>query len=250
MISKKALFLRRDKPGFLLLALLLCLGIPPEASAQRPDKPLLGIELRPIIPGGLVSNLNMHLEQDGRNFDINPQPGISMGAVLRFGISKTFTIESGLSYTQRVYRTSYTFGQTKDKSDFHLVNYELPILEVIYVRLSQNVYLNNAFGLGIDFLPNDLRKENPNYLQLALRKNWVLPGLMAKVGAEYRTQKNGYFYFGGSYHRMLVPLIDMGYYYYVNGTRESLITTLEGHYFAIDFKYFFPNQRSAPLNLD
>jgi len=218
----------------------------------------LGIELKPIIPSDLFAVTNQPLlYNNNRNtftktFTIQPQLGYSGGATIRIGLSKLWTVESGIYYSTREYRSHLYDDSSKiSVSDkFKFENYEMPFLGLIYVRLSKDIYLNNAFGVALDFFPYDIETPNNGYYSTRIaREYWVLPALMANVGAEYRTKDKGYFYFGFLYHRMLLPMGHVGFFFNdTNGAPEFVAEEIQGHYFAVDLKYFFPNNRTPILD--
>jgi len=226
------------------------LMLPMMAMAQQYDVPILGLELRPVIPSSLFEIHGVTMNAGLRSFTLTPEPAISGGASIRFKLSRIWNLESGIYYTRRVYGTSFRDSAHTTVTDkFNVDNYEVPILGLIYIKLSKHWYVNNAFGLSLDFFPTDVQSpDNGTYVQKEARQYWVLPALMANIGAEYRTENKGYFYLGILYHRMLLPMGKAGIFYNDNGTLGSFITDLPGHYFAIDLKYFFPTKRSSIID--
>ncbi len=246
-------YLRKERKArvFLLCSILVFSHII-KTSAQEYylDKPTLGIEVRPIIPSNLFAVDYPQLSKNYNVFTITPRVGYSAGAVIRSALSRMWSIESGIYYTSRQYGTSgKDSAGNVVKDQFRFDNYEIPFLGLIYIRLSKNMYINTAFGVSADFFPEDIQTPmNSQYFVRVGREYWVLPALMANVGFEYRTEDNGYFYVGALYHRMLMPLGGVGFFYNYNGGPEGVASILEGHYFALDFKYFFPTKRTAVLD--
>ncbi len=213
------------------------------------QEPRLGIAVKPIVPSALFNNESLTIAKNKVQFTVDPQVGYSAGVVLRKDLPSLLSFETGIYYVRRIYKLNITDsagGSTENK--FRFVNYEVPITGLIYIRLSENLYLNNTFGISLDFFPNSIFTENEYYQQRAERNYWVLPGLIADVGAEYRTEKSGNFYIGGSYHRMLLPMANTIVAYKNNGIEESVITPLSGHYFAFNIRYFFPTQRTPAID--
>ena len=230
-----------------VISITCVISVPVQLAAQN-EKPTVGIVVRPIIPSSLFTNTSLETDSGGLRLNINARPAFGFGGVIRQGLGRVFSLESGIYYTRRNYTAQINAGDSFSvKEDFAFVDYEIPLMGLIYIRLSDRFYLNNAFGLTLDFFPNDLEKRTDDYKLFGLRKYWVLPGLEAMTGIEYRTPKKGFFYLGASYHRMLV---DMGaadlVYQYERPTEKTVIATLAGHYFALEFKYFFSNERYAP----
>lgn len=230
------------------ILIILLLALTQQVFAQL-QEPRMGIAIKPIIPSALFDNQELVTNQGAVQFAIDPKIGYSAGVVLRQDLPSLLSFETGIYYVRRIYNLSIgdsTGHSTSNK--FRFVNYEVPITGLIYIRLSENIYLNNTFGISLDFFPNSIFTENANYQQRAERNYWILPGLIADVGAEYRTEKKGNFYIGGSYHRMLLPMANTIIAYQNGSIEESIITPLSGHYFAFNFRYFFPTQRTAPID--
>ncbi len=233
------------------MGLCLFIGSLNQVSAQQYiDKPTLGIEIKPVIPSSLFATDYPVLSKNNNQFTISPRLGFSAGAVIRSSVTRMFSIESGIYYTSRNFNTTgKDSAGTVVHDQFRFDNYEIPFLGLLYIRLSKYAYINTAFGVSADFFPEDIQTpENSMYFVRVGRQYWVLPALMANVGFEYRTENNGYFYIGGLYHRMLAPLGAVGFYYTANGGPEGVASMLDGHYFALDFKYFFPTKRTPVLD--
>lgn len=219
------------------------------AHAQLP-LPRLGFSFRPVIPSGLFDNTELEVQQGPVKFSIDPKPGYAIGVSFRQELPYLLSFESGIHFVRRAYDLHISDTGFSTTNKFRFITYEIPFNGLIYIRLSENTYLNNAFGLTLDFVPSNVFTENEYYLQKVQRKYWVLPGLNAETGWEYRTEKSGIFYVGGSYHRMLVRLADTRIAYTRGPINEDITTKLSGHYFALDFRYFFPTQRTAPIEWD
>jgi hypothetical protein len=71
--------------------------------------------------------------------------------------------------------------------------------------------------------------------------------LNANVGFEYRTEKNGFFYIGGSGRVPFKPIFDMIAQYKYDGIKTTLFGEVDGSFLSIDIKYFFPNINNKGL---
>lgn len=231
------------KVSLLAFSCMICFFSFSRVAAQKIDHTTLGISFRPIIPSALFDNTVLQSVTDKATYTMQPRLGFSAGAVLRIGLYKQFSLETGINYVERIYQSSIKSDSANYSNKIHFVNYEVPVLCNIYVRTAKQTYLTTAFGFSFDFFPNDLSVVQDNYVQRAVRQSWVLPGLIAQVGYEYRTEKNGFFYVGGSYHRMLENIAYTGFL-----TPDGIVTSgtipINGHYFALEFKYFFPATHS------
>ena len=212
------------------------------------SKTTFGIQYKPIISAAYFNAANLSISSASYNFNLKPKYSNSFGMVIRRQINKTFSVESGLNYTQRNFKLSIT-NNTINLSDFTafgMRSYELPLQLLTYVRASENWYLNIAFGISHNVLASDILsygEESENYFQNTYRKNGGYSALLANVGMEYRTENKGYYYFGTSLHR---PWKAIGRIYpeyddktnIFNEEKEFYFDML-GNFVTIDFRYFF-----------
>jgi len=201
-----------------------------------------GIQFKPIIPSNLLRAGEVGLTKDGIDFAVDQRLGYSFGGVVRRGFTKWLSMESGISYVRRNFAASVSnaSGSFTDTTAFRIIGYEIPITGLVYVQLSDYIYMNTAFGFSLDMFPSNVGSGNSNdFFQKSFRRSWVLPGLIANIGWEWRTKKSGYFYVGASYHRPFVPIYDTDLYYDHNGQRSNTTLQLSGNYLTIDFRYFF-----------
>jgi hypothetical protein len=85
-----------------------------------------------------------------------------------------------------------------------------------------------------------------------LETNWIILGLCANLGFEYRTLKSGYFYFGASTHLPLTEMAEV----IVSSNKpqtnyfERLVwpaPKVIGTYITLDIRYFFnPGMKPIP----
>ena len=169
--------------------------------------------------------------------------------VIRHQINKTFSLESGLNYTQRNFKLSITNNaiNLSDFTDFSMRSYEFPIQLLTYVRASENWYLNIAFGISHNVLASNIfsygEEKNDFFFQNTYRKNGGYSALLANVGMEYRTESKGYYYFGTSLHRAW-KAIGRIYPEYDDKTNifnedKEFYFDMLGNFVTIDLRYFF-----------
>jgi len=241
----------------LLVVIMLFLCSVPSFSQERVTT--FGVQMKPIIPSNLFRAGATELSQNGVDYSLNQQVGYSFGGVMRFGLNKWLSLESGISFVRRnfsaqVYHEELSFADT---TEFRIIGYEIPISGLVFVRLSDKIYMNASFGLALDMFPSDVSSgTSQDFYQYSLRTgfansnsilNFVKTGLIANIGFEYRTKESGYFYIGASYHRPFSPIYNTGINYtYTNSTAkfEDLgVLQLSGNYLTIDFKYFFNEEK-------
>lgn len=216
---------------------------------SQDSKTTFGLQYKPIIPASYFNSSDINESSGAYDFKLNPKYSNSFGMVIRQKINKTFSIESGLNYTQRNFKltASNSTINLDDFTTFNMRSYELPIQLLTYVRASEYWYLNVAFGISHNVLASDVfsyGEENKKYYQNTYRKSGGYRALLANVGMEYRTEEKGHYYFGTSLH---MPWKAIGRIYpeYDNKPDEVFNNDTEfsidifGNFVTIDFRYFF-----------
>lgn len=201
-----------------------------------------GLQFKPIISSEIINTGPQTIKQGAVSFTIEPNQGYSFGMVIRRGITDQFSFESGINYTKRNFNLSL-LNDTLDldgNSKFSYVIYEIPVMGLIYVQLGENLYLNTAFGASLNFLPSSWESFDTYFNHFSQRKSWIVPSLLANMGVEYRTRKDGTFYAGFSYHRPFSELTTAGVGYIEDKLeKEAVFFDITGNYLTIDLRYFF-----------
>ena len=218
------------------------------ANSQN-SKTTFGIQYKPIIPAEYFNAADLSKSSASYNFSLNPKYSNSFGMVIRRQINKTFSVESGLNYTQRNFKLSITNSaiNLSDFTTFGMRSYELPLQFLTYVRASENWHLNIAFGISHNVLASDIfsygEEQNYFYFQNTYRKNGGYSALLANLGMEYRTESKGHYYFGASLHKAW-KAIGRIYPEYDDKTNifnedKEFFFDMLGNFVTIDFRYFF-----------
>jgi len=213
-------------------------------SSAQSNITTVGIQLKPIISSEFL-NTGPQSERVGAiDFTIEPSNGFAFGMVVRKGLNDQFSIESGINYSRRNYNLTIREDSANflGESEFSYVIYEIPILALIYVRLGENTYLNNAFGLNLNFLPSDWETSDFYFQHYSARSYWVVPALQANVGFEYRTRESGFLYLGFSFHQPFTNITEAGVLYRDTDNfieKERTFFDIQGNYLTLDLRYFF-----------
>ena len=217
--------------------------------AQAQEKQaLFGLQYKPIVPSAYFDAANISAEQDGFQFNLSPRYSYSLGMIVRRGLNRTFSFETGINYIDRNYRLST--GNSKinldDFTDFSLRSYEIPYQILTNVRVSDNIYLNVAFGMSHNIFASDVYSEGEvdyQFTQNTLKRRRIQMAMLANIGAEFRTEKDGIFYIGASLHR---PWNEIGRIYpeYDDFNEsapfgDAYFLEVLGNFVTIDFRYFF-----------
>ncbi len=229
-----------------LVQVLLCLFVVSGFSQEALTT--FGVTFKPMISGGFINESEASLSQDGVDYSVPKEFGYNLGMVIRKGLNKTFSIESGITYTQRNFSLvvnekdrAFEFAQ-----QFGVVGYELPLLGLVYIQLDKRIFMDASFGGGADLFPSDVAVFSQfNQVVMEGRRNsWIQAFLSANIGWEYRTEKSGIFYIGGTFHRPFAPIYGFLMEYDYDAQDPSVVPVrmlqvVNGNYLTLDFRYFF-----------
>lgn len=224
-----------------LLLLLLMVGMP--GSFAQLGVTTFGLQVKPVIPFGFF-DADKEYQQEHLYATLALDGGLAFGMVVRTGISKSISLEVGLDQITRRYRFTMandTAGYD-DAATVRYVGYELPVTCLVYIRLGQRTWMNNALGASVDFYPSDARRELAYAQAYLFRRNWAQVGIVGNIGVEYRTERSGYFYLGATFHR---PFGDMAQAdatwldRYASYRPYRMSANLSGSYLTLDVRYFF-----------
>ena len=211
-----------------------------------------GFQVKPMLPVPFLNADNFTRTVDGVTLTMDNNAGYSAGMVIRKGLTKTLSFETGINYVQR----NYTLGLSVDSSSFQenstvrIIGYEIPVLGLVYIRLSDKIFMNAALGLSLDMFPT-ISVGNISYSgafeHLAFRSNWMQAGLLANLGWEYRSKEKGIYYLGFSFHRPFTKIYQNQFTVTRPGADLTAVNSLRGSYFTVDLRYFFnePPERKA-----
>ena len=217
------------------------------------DEFTFGIQFKPIVSVAYFNAGEVSAQWNDYSFEIKPRFGQSLGMVVRYNFSSTFSTETGLNLINRRYRhrISNTTLNIEDFSDFNLRSYEWPVQILSYVRISKDYYLNAAFGNSINIFTSDIisfGQKNTFFYQSTSRRKRTQSAFIANLGLEYRHPSKGIFYFGASLHRpwkntaRSFPEYDDGnttFNIEAPGGKDAKYLDISGNYFTIDLRYFF-----------
>ena len=207
-----------------------------------------GIQFKPIIPSDFFRASTENVIKDNLVFDLKQRNGYVFGMVIRKGFTKSFSLETGINFAKRNYTISLADLDRgfNEASEYGIIAYEIPIKGLVYIRLSEKVYMNTSFGFALDIFPSSVGTlsaidSNRTYFNhISDRNSWAKIALVANVGYEFRTEKQGYFYVGASYHRPFGTVYRTKLKYIQdNVTIEEFVTDIDASYITIDFRYFF-----------
>ncbi len=225
--------------GRVVITLLLSHALPIAAQAQE-RVTTFGLQVKPVFPLSFFKPLTT-FGQGALQGTVELTGGYAFGAVVRAGISKSISFETGINQIQRSYNWSVSndTNATPGSGSVRWVGYELPLLALVYIRLGERSWMNNAIGFSADIYPTDVVETNDNSRTYWYRSRWLQGGVVANIGFEYRTMKSGYFYVGATYHRPFGDMVTVEHTWRFNGIDHSIRTGVLGSYLTLDLRYFF-----------
>jgi hypothetical protein len=230
------------KKSILLVFMVLLV---PQAYGQK-GMITAGVQIKPILPFTLFNASDIQINEDIYRASIDAKTGISYGGIIRVGITDRLSIETGLHYVRRNYRMRMDIQDSPnfDEGSFAYINFELPVQAMVFVRLSERLYMNTALGFGINMWPSSIRSIGirNRLVHDSLIANRVNFSFLGNMGFEFRTEEKGFYYLGVSLTNPLgfitrATILD--YRDDVFGHRVRMISRLNGEFFTLDFRYLF-----------
>jgi hypothetical protein len=217
-----------------------------------------GIQLKPMIPSKYFGTGTENAEAEDLNVNFEPNLGLNFGMVVRKGFSRNWSIESGICMVQRNFTLHYDHPILSEQKQlrFRYIGYEIPIQAMVFVKLSDNIFMNASGGLSLDLYPSNVESFDFEYrdtlrfdfYQKTYKNGWIQPALLANYGFEWRTPSKGYFYIGASYHRPFQHIGTTLVEFKLDDDPTKVFVLLGGNYLTADFRYFFhekPEKRKS-----
>ncbi|MBD79945.1 MAG: hypothetical protein CL840_13615 [Crocinitomicaceae bacterium] len=207
-----------------------------------------GITYKPMIAGSLINEGDPQQVENNIEYTTTKLFGYNAGMVIRHNFTKMLAVETGIGFTKRNFNLdvkdpskNYSFSQ-----DYGVIGYEIPLQGLVYVQLSKQIFMDASFGFVADILPSNVAvlSEDNRVLMEGKRKDWIIGALTANIGWEWRTEKAGAFYIGGTYHRTFGDMYGflMQYEYDANDPNSRpllMLNIANGNYLTLDLRYFF-----------
>jgi len=210
---------------------------------------LFGFQLRPIVPNAYLNTTIETASLSNFSYSAKSNVGFSFGSIIRKPLGKFWNLETGLNFVKRSYTLAFDLNDSvhvSSKQNMTFIAYEIPIQALIYVRLGKSLYMNASAGISIDFFPSETEtfsseKVDSSYYDFSektYRIKWSALAAQTNLGFEYRTQKQGYYYLGASFHRPFGRIAGSQAIVETTSGSDRLWLSLSGSYFSIDLKYF------------
>ena len=227
--------------AILVCYVMACISCPTSCFAQDREM-TVGFQLKPIFRNEFFNSGNVSYVENNVSYTVDPRVGFAGGMIIRSNFGKRFSFETGINYVRRNYTllVSDPDSSFNESMNFGVVEYEIPLSFLVYVRLADRIYMNNSVGIGFNMFKRSEVDQGQYVKSVFSRSTWIIPGMIANVGCEYRSTSSGNFYIGGSYQLPFAKILTMMVDYDRGNSIESVDYKLSLGYFAFDFKYFFP----------
>ncbi len=200
----------------------------------------VGMQLKPIFSSRAFGTGPKVMTDRSLLYTLRPRGGYAAGMVVRRGYTQRLSFEFGINFTARNYQVNVQGGPVPAENRFRIVAYEIPLSQLVFVRLSEYIYMNASGGLSVNMFPSDVARNNDPLLVYAGRELIIHPGLLANVGFEYRSRKSGYYYLGASLNRPFRQIYTLSARYQVGSqVVSSVLSGFRGTYLTLDLRYFF-----------
>lgn len=199
----------------------------------------VGIQYKPVFTVDFLNTKDQQVVQNGVNFSVGLHSGYAAGMVIRRGITDRYSIEGGINYIKRNYQASVSEGNYSESASFGIIGYEIPLSGLVYIQLSEKFYMNVSLGVAADMFASNVTTLGDYFTTYSLRKSVLTAGVIGNIGWEFRTENEGYFYLGASYHNPFSDIYLTRLEYDNNPISEAVELPLSGTYFTLDLRYFF-----------
>jgi hypothetical protein len=244
---------------YLLIVIIGCFVQLLSAQSVREKVPsYFGIQLRPLIPGDFLGRSELILQQGTFKTTVSQRMGYSFGASVRVGLTDLISLETGISQVKRNYDLSFEYVDSNlfATNTLSILNYDIPLNALIYIRLSDKIYMNGSLGMSMMISPSNVGKSSEpstngahRFILEGRRYGRFIPELNANIGFELRTEKNGIFYIGGTGKVPFKAIYQLAGVYEFQSSNQKIIVVgdLIGTYLALDFRYYFPHVKKKGI---
>ncbi|MDD2983315.1 MAG: hypothetical protein PHQ74_08000 [Crocinitomicaceae bacterium] len=222
----------------------------PETAKKKKDKfpSYFGLQYKPLIPGNFLGKSSFEVTQDQLYAKFSQKLGYSFGASVRIGLTKLISLETGINMVQRNYGINFAVADSNlyAENRFEIVNYDIPLNLLVYIQLSEKLFMNTSIGGSFIYYPTNVATKmmldkGHAFIHEGRRVSKVAAEFNANVGMEWRTEKNGIFYVGMTGKVPFKPIYNIAAIYSKESYTKTAVGEMTGTYLSLDFRYYFPN---------
>ena len=212
-----------------------------------------GLQYKPIIPNSLIGTYEQDFNDGAFESTVKQKFGHSGAMLIRVGLSDRLSLETGMGITQRNFDLNYTLADSGyvASNDVRVLSYSIPLSVLVFIRLSDDWYMNTSLGAAMTVFPSDVRTVqavgvNERFQQEGAYRSKVQGAALANIGFEYRTKSKGTWYIGAAYHIPFLPIMTFAMSYEYTGGKLLAIDNIRGSYLTADFSYYFNESKKKP----
>lgn len=214
-----------------------------------------GLQYNPIVPNRLIGTYIQDFDALPMESHIQQKFGNNLGGIVRHGFTKNISIETGLNFTQRNFNLFFELADSgfSEQNDVRIVSYSLPVSGLVFIRLTDQLWMNTSAGVAMTLFPSDVQVftevtgTNHFFLMEGLYRHKVQGALLTNLGFELRTKKFGFFYLGGTYHLPFAPICTFAMAYEFTGGDYVAIDNVKGSFVSVDIRYYFNEVREKKV---
>lgn len=215
------------------------------------------LQLRGLANNRVLEGSLIEMNNDTVLSSIGMRNGFSFGGIIRRQYTDNLGIELGLIHNKRYFDLSGSILDTNAtySGDFAFTNYEIPIMGLAFVKFSERLFANVGLGFSTLYKPSGVQVK---LVDQDAKRAFSFEGnafnkfsfnVNAQVGLEYRTERKGTFYLGGS---ASIPTSPLFAYIVVYESPKQGIRTDQGVYirspfFTLDLRYYFPKIKNKGI---
>lgn len=232
------------------LIVILLISVLSNIAIAQEGESIFGIQYRPIVPNKFIGEYEHDFDSLPSFHSRSTQKfGNSFGMVLRHYFKDNVALETGINFTKRRFNLHYEIDdsllQATGDTSVAFINYQIPVSALIFIRLSDELFMNASVGVNFDFYPSAIGTFktidiNNKFEHRGFRTEWVQLGANANFGFEYRTRKKGAFYLGATYNQPLGNTMRFTMAWTRNGASTVVRDYIKGSFLTLDFRYYLP----------
>lgn len=219
-------------------------------SIAQQGETIFGMQYKPIVPNRFIGEYEREYNDLPVFKATSTQVfGNSLGMIFRHYFQDNLAIETGINFTKRKFDLHFELDdslvQAVGDTMVSFVNYQIPVSALVFVRLSDEVFMNASVGVNFDFYPTEIGTSktidiNNQFIQRGYRTQWIQLGANANFGFEYRTRKAGALYLGASYNQPFGNTMRFTMAWTNSASSIAVRDYIKGGFLTIDFRYYLP----------
>lgn len=214
-----------------------------------------GLQYKPIIPNRYIGMFEQNFDALPLEASMKQKYGNVIGGIVRHGLTKGISLETGIKLTQRNFNTFFDVPDSgvAATDDVRLVSYSIPVSGMVFIRLSDQIYMSTSLGAAMTIFLSKVQvltpipSSNNIFLTEAIYNSKINGAMIADLGFEWRTKKSGTFYIGGSYNLPFTNIAKFALAYEYTGGDFVSVQDISGSFATVDVRYYFNERKEKKV---